>query len=262
MQLKLCLFHCLFFYASCNNIASEKKDNQKNIPVDKNDKSQNKFALIKDISLPEGFERLSVAENSFAEWLQNIPLKKDKTVYLFNGSEKINQHAQFAVLNITVGQKNLQQCADAVMRLRAEYLFANSRFEEICFRDNNGVEYNFKSPYTKKHFAAYLDIVFGMCGSASLSKQLKNVEDFKDIKAGDVLIRGGFPGHAVIVIDVAENATGNKMYLLAQSYMPAQDIHILRNPVNEKLSPWYEVFKEDILITPEYIFRKNELKEW
>ena len=38
--------------------------------------------------------------------------KKDKTVYLFDGSQKINQQAQFAVLNISVGKKNLQQCAD------------------------------------------------------------------------------------------------------------------------------------------------------
>jgi hypothetical protein len=101
-----------------------------------------------------------------------------------------------------------------------------------------------------------------MCGSASLSKQLKPVNYFGGIQPGDVIIRGGFPGHAVIVIDVAVNTAGKKIYLLAQSYMPAQDIHILKNPTNENLSPWYEVNEEHIIKTPEYTFTKNELKRW
>ena len=71
--------------------------------------------------------------NSFAQWLLHVPLKKDKTVYLFNGSVKKNQAAQFAVLDVSTGNKNLQQCADAVMRLKAEYLFAKQQFNAIIF---------------------------------------------------------------------------------------------------------------------------------
>ena len=51
-----------------------------------------------------------------------------------------------------------------------------------------------------------------------------------------------------------------KIFLLAQSYMRAQDMHILLNPVNEKLSPWYEI--TDDIICPEYAFTKDELKTW
>ena len=80
--------------------------------------------------------------------------------------------------------------------------------------------------------------------------------------AGDVLIRGGFPGHAVIVMDVAVNSQGKKIYLIAQSYMPAQDIHVLINPANNEISPWYEVDDAEIIETPEYIFTRNELKTW
>jgi hypothetical protein len=102
-----------------------------------------------------------------------------------------------------------------------------------------------------------------MCGSASLSKQLKPVADFSDIRPGDVIIRGGFPGHAVIVMDVAINAaSGERIYLLAQSYMPAQDIHVLKNPSDAGLSPWYKVSDEQIIQTPEYSFTMNELKRW
>jgi hypothetical protein len=101
-----------------------------------------------------------------------------------------------------------------------------------------------------------------MCGSASLQKQLRTHVEMKNIEPGDVLIHGGFPGHAVIVMDVAANKQGSKIYLLAQSYMPAQDIHVLRNPSDKNLSPWYQVNDETIIETPEYTFTKYELKGW
>ena len=79
---------------------------------------------------------------------------------------------------------------------------------------------------------------------------------------GDVLIRGGFPGHAVIVMDMVEDATGKKMYLLAQSYMPAQDVHVLLNPLSDDASPWYPLNNAETIITPEYDFTANQLKTW
>lgn len=221
----------------------------------------NPYKTIGNIPLPDGFFRLKRNKNSFAYWLENIPLKEDKTVFLFDGNIKQNQSAQFAVLNISVGKKNLQQCADAVMRLRSEYLFTQNNFNEISFKDNAKTIYQFSPPYSREHFNQYLERVFGMCGSASLSKQLKNIA-IKDIESGDVFIRGGFPGHAVIVMDVAVNKEGKKIYLLAQSYMPAQDIHVLINPADAELSPWYMVNDDKEIITPEYYFKKNELKRW
>ena len=223
---------------------------------------ENLYKRIKEIPLPHGYSRLITDEASFGSWLENVSLKKDKTVYEFDGSIKYNQAAQFAVLNISVGKKNLQQCADAVMRLRAEYLYEKNDFDKINFTDNDGTSYLYKPPYTRKNFDVYLDRVFGMCGTASLSKQLKTRVKIKDVEPGDVLIRGGFPGHAVIVMDVAINSAGSRIFLLAQSYMPAQGIHVLNNPSDKNLSPWYEVNDETIIETPEYTFRKDELKRW
>lgn len=222
----------------------------------------NFYTQIKKIPLPGGFERAAADSASFTSYLRNIGLKKDKTVYLFNGRPKNNQLAQFALLNISTGNTDLQQCADAVIRLRAEYLFAQKQFDQIIFYDNDKTAYKFLYPYNRDNFNKYLNRVYGMCGSASLSKQLKPVSDFKNIQAGDVIIRGGFPGHAVMVMDVAVNVWGKKMYLLAQSYMPAQDIHVLVNLANAAVSPWYEVNEDEIIITPEYTFTKNELRSW
>ncbi len=108
-----------------------------------------------------------------------------------------------------------------------------------------------------------MNLVFSYAGTHSLSKELKNIENLEDIKIGDVFIKGGFPGHAVIVMDVAKHKnSGKKIFLLAQSYMPAQDIHILKNPNNTALNPWYSTDFEDKLYTPEWTFDKNQLKKW
>lgn len=52
------------------------------------------------------------------------------------------------------------------------------------------------------------------------------------------------------------------LYMLAQSHMPAQDIHVQVNPADKTLSPWYEVNTNDLVHTPEYTFRNSELKRW
>jgi hypothetical protein len=253
------LFSLLIFQLailSCNNSTTTAALNTNNRAA------VNTYAKIKAIPLPVGYYREKDDPVSFTNFLRNINLKAHTTVYLFNGLPKHNQQAQYALLNISTGNKDLQQCADAVMRLRAEFLYDNKHFDQIIFYDNDHSAYTFEAPFTRERFDRYLDRVFGMCGSASLSKQLKPVKSFSQIQPGDVIIRGGFPGHAVMVMDVAVNVLGKKIYLLAQSYMPAQDIHVLKNPVYTDLSPWYEVNEDPVIITPEYTFTNTELKRW
>ena len=218
--------------------------------------------FVKDVKPPESYKRVVADQGTFANWLRSVPLKNDKTVYLYNGKIKPNQSAQYAVVDIPVGNKDLQQCADAVMRLRAEYLYAQKNYAAIAFMDYNGKWYKWTKESDRTAFDNFLQTVFGYCGSASLEKQLKPVNDFRNIKAGDVLIQGGFPGHAVIVIDIALNENGKKIFMLAQGYQPAQDIHILINPMNSVISPWYELVESEQLITPEWQFMQKNLKSW
>jgi hypothetical protein len=220
-------------------------------------------AAVAAIPLPDGYKRIPYPEGSFATWLRKISIKKDNRVYLYNGQLKKNQDAQFAVLNIPVGNKDLQQCADAVIRLRASYLYDQKRFAEISFADNNGKRYSCPATPDSLRFERYLEDVFSYCGTASLEKQLHRVTDLGSLQPGDVLIKGGSPGHCVIVMDMAVNNNGKVIYLLAQSYMPAQDIHILKNPVNNGLSPWYELKNDNSFIyTPEWTFTPNQLRRW
>ena len=253
------VFICLSCQHGQSQLLSEDKSVEKPVsPVLAS--ASNPYKIISEIPLPEGFLLINAGKKSFSDWLLNIQLKKDKTVYLFNGEKKRNQAAQFAVLDIPVGTQNLQQCADAVMRLRAAYLYDHGKYDSIVFYDNEQRPYLFSTPYTREHFLAYLQRVFAMCGTASLSKQMKK-SAYPDIQPGNVLIRGGFPGHAVIVLAVAVNNSGAKKYLLAQSYMPAQDIHVLLNPLSKVDSPWYD-FNDEPVETPEYTFTAKEWMRW
>ena len=241
--------------------------------------------ISRRIPVPEGYVRAKVDAGSFADWLRHLPLKlPGSPVLLFDGSLKADQSVHVAVVDIDVGARDLQQCADAVIRLRAEYLWSVDKANKISFNFTSGDACSYKKwkkgwrPLVRGNevvwvssgekdasyagFRDYLDKVFQYAGTASLSRELKPVTD-GDISVGDVFIQGGHPGHAVIVVDLALNPqTGKLVILLAQSYMPAQDIHILINPNNAGLSPWYDADFGEWLITPEWDFKRQDLKRF
>lgn len=249
-------------------------------------KTLSNASTVGEIALPTGFIRKNMPKQSFGGYLRSLPLSKDNTVYLFNGELKARQDVQFAVLTIDVGKRDLQQCADAVMRLRAEYLFSQKRFADIHFNFTSGHKASYlpwrdgerpqihgntvnwkktaRPDSSYQSFRKYLDIVFSYAGTLSLAKELTSVPEVEAIEIGDVFIQGGSPGHAVLVMDIAENpTTQEKIFLLAQSYMPAQSIHILLNFNNTQLSPWYSLKNTDtILSTPEWEFEVGNLKRW
>ena len=234
------------------------------------------------IAAPPGFRRVPAAPGSFAQWLRGLPAKPGRPpVLLFDGRLKGNQTAHHLVLDVDVGARDRQQCADAVIRLRAEYLRAAGADDRISFQFTNGTPARWsdwkKGMRPRFHgnqvswekratpdssyasFRRYLDLVFDYAGSFSLSRELERVPDSRRIQGGDVFIQGGFPGHAVLVVDVAEDARGRRAVLLAQSYMPAQEIHVLRNPRTPD-SPWYVIDGDGPLMTPEWTFPPRSLR--
>ena len=80
------------------------------------------------------------------------------------------------------------------------------------------------------------------------------------VEIGDFFLQGGQPGHAVLVVDVAENNHGDRAFLVAQSYMPAQSRHILLNPSTG--SPWYLAKPSGALVTPEWHFVYEDLRRF
>lgn len=221
--------------------------------------------LEQRIAPPTGFARAPAAPESFAEWLRGLPMKPEGApVLLYTGAMKARQDVHAAVVDIDVGKRDLQQCADAIMRLRGEWLFGAGRKRDIGFNYTDGKRRAFSSRRKADYasFRKYMDLVFAYAGTYSLERELQPVK-VSEIAAGDVFIKGGFPGHAVLVADVARNATtGETRFLLMQSYMPAQDIHVLKNPANADGSPWYATGFGDTLVTPEWRFTADMLRRW
>lgn len=231
---------------------------------------------------PPGYQRKPAPSGTYAAFLRTVPLHPDgAVVHYYNGNVKANPGIYAAVLTYDVGNKDLQQCADAVMRIRAEYLRSSHQADKIHFNLTNGFRAGYahwaqgdrlkfgaggtrwvKAAAPSESYASfrqYLDMIYSYAGTLSLSRELKPV-DYGDMQIGDVLIVGGTPGHAVTVMDMAENKQGKKVYLLSQSYMPAQEIQVLQNPQNEAISPWYELDLSATLIrTPQWNFYTNQL---
>ena len=235
-------------------------------------------------STPKDYTRVEVSEDSFVKILRNSKLKSygEKVLY-YDGRIKNKSNVYDSVFDVEIGNRDLHQCADAIMLLRAEYLYSQELYDQIHFNFVSGfnarydkwmegyrikVEGNNVSYYkatepsnTYETFRKFMDMVFAYSGTLSLENELDNVK-VEEMEIGDVFIVGGSPGHAVIVVDMAVNETGEKMFMLAQSYMPAQQTQILINPTDKTISPWYRVCSEERLITPEWTFDWDHLKRF
>jgi hypothetical protein len=270
------LLPLLLFLQTCFQTASPKAETVAAIASDS--------LLYQRFIPPSGFERVFADSGSFAFYLRHLPLKPPGAkVLLHDGREKPNPGIYEAVVALPIGKKDLHQCADAVIRLRAEYLWRQGQHDKIHFNLTNGFRVDYErwrkggrvkvvgnqTSWEQKvaasdsyaSFWQYLEFVFTYAGTLSLSKELEPVE-VSQLQIGDVFIQGGSPGHAVIVVDLATDSAGKKMFLLAQSYMPAQEIQVLTNPRNGKSSAWYSADFGELLETPEWNFKSSDLKRF
>jgi hypothetical protein len=213
--------------------------------------------VLSRFKTPVGYTQQDAVAGSFGHWLQNLPLKaigtKTKT---YNGAIARTDVYTAAVVDMSIGKYDLQQCADAVMRLRGEYLYQQKKYKAISFNFVSGFKCDYvhyadgyryvndkwvltaKKDYGYNNFLKYMNLVFSYASTLSLEKELHPVQNPNNIKTGDVFIHGGSPGHCFIVMDVIENANHKKQFLLAQSFMPAQNIQVVQYG-----SPWFSMDK-------------------
>ncbi|MFK7969069.1 MAG: DUF4846 domain-containing protein [Bacteroidia bacterium] len=224
---------------------------------------------VEQVEAAPNIEAISISDSSeYALFLKNLPLKPaGSQVLLYNGQPKPNQDVHVAVIDMELSKRDLQQCADAVMRLRGEFLFAQKRFNDIHFNflSDGKPRYFLKhsnGDTSYKAFRKYMDWIFTYANTRSLHNELKKVA-LADIQAGDVFIVTGRPyGHAVTVMEVGTQ--GNRtVFKLAQSYMPAQETHILKNPLHPENGGWYFLDEIDSdLYTPEWTFPADALRRF
>lgn len=233
-------------------------------------------------AVPEGYVRTACPEGSFGSFVRRYPLKPDGSpVLLWDGNPKGNQKDHCAVFAMHVEDElDVQQCADSVMRIYAEYFRATWQYDRIRFHfvsgflcdynnyiagnrvkiDGSDVSWVLSQPAedSDRVFNEYIKIVSAYASTLSMVGESVPT-DLHDLQIGDIFLKGGSPGHVVMVADICEKE-GKKAFLLAQGYMPAQEFHIIKNPLHEN-DPWY--YEEEVQYpfrTQEYTFSEGALR--
>jgi hypothetical protein len=218
--------------------------------------------LDQRFAAPDGFTRVAVEEGSFGSFLRTLPLLPDGAQVVSYRGDPLYQnghHASIAaVADLDVGTRDLQHCADVIIRLNAEWHYGRGE-RDIGYKSVSGARLSYKQylageravveagkftlrpaarPKMDDHaaFRAWLDDVFAWAGTASLERDAEKVA-IGDLRPGDFFVMSGRPfGHAVLVLDVAKDDRGRVAMLLGQSYMPAQSFHVLRR---SESSAWF-----------------------
>lgn len=229
------------------------------VPINKE-----KNTVRERFSPPPNYQWQEEKPDSFGYFIENFKLKPyGSQILRYDGSPISTQHLHEVVFDIDTGDKDLQQCADAVIRLRAEYLYKIKKTDDIKFHftsghllswndykngtrafvNGNAVNFRKTADFNDSYssFRNYLDLIFNYAGTISLNKETQPVLKTSDLKTGDILITPGSPGHLVFIAGVCQNKEGKKLFLLGEGFTPAQSIHLLSNPFQKNISPWYDL---------------------
>ncbi len=240
--------------------------------------NKDSLTIASRVNVPKGYKRVNYERGTFEAYLRNYPLKPfGSKIINYDGTEYFWQHGHIGILDISVPDNGLQQCADALIRIRSEYLWDTDRKDEIGFNFTSGHYCSWKQyalgfrpkiqgnqvsfhktttpDDSKTNFYRYLNLIYTYAGTLSLYHELPAVQDAKNLKIGDMLIKGGSPGHIVMICDEVVNDQGEKMYLLFQGNTPAQTVHLVKNLENSDMSPWYTLKKDAVIPVSNYTFQ-------
>jgi hypothetical protein len=217
---------------------------------------------------PDGFTRVAVDHGGFGAYLRQLPLRAPGTAVETHDGKLLRpgDHPHVAaVADVALGPLDLQQCADSIIRLHAEWLLLEGRPDAIAYPSTSGQTMAWsrwaagergrlegqrlafataaRPDSSRRAFERYLDFVFSYAGTVSLAAYATPI-DRKALAAGDFFVLPGGPGHSVLVLDLARDGGGRKVALLGQGFMPAQDFHVLRPRGKE--SPWFDLEVEAI----------------
>ena len=198
---------------------------------------------------PEGFSRVRVEDASFDRWLRSLPTEPSRTTVRAHDGSDLDRPAA-AIVRMDVGRGDLQQCADSTIRLHAEFLWAAGRADEAAYHFTSGdrsawvdwrdgERFDVSGATVKRvrgsavsghaGFRGWLQHLFRYAGTRSLRHDTRAVAESEALRAGDLFLEPGSPGHVVMILDVAENAAGDRLALLGEGFMPAEEFQVLRS---------------------------------
>ena len=221
--------------------------------------------LVTRFKTPAGFRRIALSHGSFGAWLRNLPIRTDRTHVLSYADDPLSRPSAAVVL-MDVGQRDLQQCADSAIRLHAEFLWHAGRASRAGYHFTSGdlskwtdwqrgerfklrgrgvdrVSGKARSN-THKSYRRWLDLIFTYAGTLSLHRDTDAVGT-RPYAPGDTFLLGGSPGHAVVLLDIAQNGDGDTLGLIGQGFMPAEDFHVLKDSGSHVVDGvWFKLPKE------------------
>jgi hypothetical protein len=226
---------------------------------------------------PAGFTRVQNEEGSFGAFLRTLPLLPEGALVVdYRGRPLYNaghHPSVVSIVDLDIGDKDLQHCADVIVRLHAEWRFGKGE-RDMTYRAVSGQPLSYRgyaagdravpegtrismqrmagAHNADDHvfFRGWLTDVFNWVGTASLERDATKVIGIADVRPGDFFVKSGSPfGHSVLILDVAKDTKGRTALLLGQSFMPAQSFQILK-PASPSADGgvWFVVDAGDIAV--------------
>jgi len=256
LTLFLLLFFVLFFISDYKCISQD----------------QPSFRL-QDIKIRQPyFKRTESVPGTFAQWLRNLPIKPSGSPVLdYRGLiyKSADDTTVAAVVDWDIRGKRMEQCMDILVRLYAEFLWSNNRKRELIFPLPGGYHLKWLDwqigmrPFFKgvkvtmkktagedssrNNFESYLWTIFAESHTQQFYHGFKSI-DPRDLQIGDFIVKKGTKSHAVMIVDLIRNDSGEMMALIGHGDTPACQFYLLNYRKN---NPWFPIdFKEAKLPLP------------
>ncbi|MDP2313261.1 MAG: DUF4846 domain-containing protein [Pseudomonadota bacterium] len=209
---------------------------------------------------PAGATR--VEADAYGDWLRARPLYPDGRPVKSYAGDVIPIGAA-RVVDLPIGTRDLQQCADSALRLRATWLRATGATPAFHYTSGYLSSWAAWAAGTRPKvsgskvtsvsgaaapsasdptFEAWLMDLFMYAGTRSLPLDTVAVTT---PRPGDIVVQPGSPGHAVVLLDVATDGA-RTWVLVGQGYMPAMDFHVVAGPAEG----WFPVEGETLPTAP------------
>ena len=229
-------------------------------------------SIVSQFNPPEGYERITYKNYTFADWIRNLPIKPSQSEVLdFRGNvfKGKDDTSVAAVIDWSIKGKRLEQCMDILVRFYAEYLWEKGEQEKLTlplpgkqslkwidwqqgFRPIfSGIGFDLikseKYNPSEKSFNKYLNLVFAESHTQQFYFANPAIKRQK-IRVGDFIVKKGVKGHAVLIVDLAQNPKGDLIALIGQGDTPACEFYLLNY---KKDNPWIPLdFSKEIIPLP------------
>ena len=92
--------------------------------------NKDSLTIASRVNPPKGYKRVDYPLGSFQDYIRNYKLKAyDSKIINYDNSLYYWQKGHEGILDISVPKNGLQQCADALIRIRSEYLWQSDKKE-------------------------------------------------------------------------------------------------------------------------------------